>query len=309
MFYNTSMSNDVRYSGGAVCNNSDDEVDYMSDAILKEIEDVKPGLIVSRDTQRQRLVEQNRRKNKCLSKSERELHHLKEGLRKQVGPENKGFNLLSKMGYVPGKGLGKNATGRADPVPIEIPQGREGLGFATEKNERLLYRETLRQQMQIACKNEFRDIMAVRFRQNRLNRQFHAARRICRDLDLKESITTPVDESFWPPPDPVAEEVTDCTKRRMGNSTHNHISSKDLLPTPNLNLEEDDIGEDLQDNDLAKLDPTHAKCDYALIQRNFLQLLSYLRGQHNYCFWCSLQYENQSELLNQCPGETEDEHE
>ncbi|CAH8439436.1 unnamed protein product [Heterobilharzia americana] len=235
------------------------------------------------------------------------MHNLKEGLKKKVGPENKGFSLLSKMGYIPGKGLGKNATGIADPVSIEIPQGREGLGFTTEKNERIMFRETLREQLQIACKNGFRDIMAIRFRQNRLNRQFHAARRICRDLDMKESIEIPVDESFWPPADPVPTDIVQDPKHVMVDCSYNCKSSKDRVPTPSI-VSQDDFNEEFQDNDLVKFDPTHANCDYKSIQRSFMLLLGYLRSRHYYCFWCSLQYTNQSELLNQCPGEEEDDH-
>ncbi|KAK4472540.1 hypothetical protein MN116_003783 [Schistosoma mekongi] len=286
----------------------DDEVDYMSDAILNKIEDVKPGLFLSRDAKRQRVVEANRRKNKCLSKSETEIHHLKEGLKKKVGPENKGFSLLSKMGYIPGKGLGKNATGIADPVAIEIPQGREGLGFASEKNERITFQENIGQQIQIAYKEEFRSTMAMRFQQNRLNRQLDTARRTCRDLDMKESIKTPVHESFWPPVDPVPTEDIDNAKYGSGSRSSNFKLVKGKLPVRVVLDHEVGVSEDFPDNDLAKLDPNYTKCDYASIQKNFLQLLSYLRSRHNYCFWCSLQYRDQSELLDQCPGENEDQH-
>ncbi|CAH8439651.1 unnamed protein product [Schistosoma turkestanicum] len=143
----------------------------------------------------------------------------------------------------------------------------------------------------MAYKDEFRSTMAVRFRQNRLNRQLDVARRICQDLDLKELIETPVHESFWPPVNPVPTEAVDNSK-----SVHTVLSQEDCM------------NEDFPDNDLAKLDANHANCDHTSIQRNFIQLLDYLRSRHNYCFWCSLQYQSQSELLEQCPGEDEDLH-
>ncbi|CAH8439634.1 unnamed protein product [Schistosoma turkestanicum] len=210
------------------------------------------------------------------------------------------------MGYVPGKGLGKNATGIADPVSIEIPQGREGLGFASEKNERIMFRENLRQQIQMAYKDEFRSTMAVRFRQNRLNRQLDVARRICQDLDLKELIETPVHESFWPPVNPVPTEAVDNSK--YGSSSSSSFKSLKDRSVHTVLSQEDCMNEDFPDNDLAKLDANHANCDHTSIQRNFIQLLDYLRSRHNYCFWCSLQYQSQSELLEQCPGEDEDLH-
>lgn len=38
-----------------------------------------------------------------------------------------GQKLLQKMGYVPGRGLGKNAQGMA-PSPLHLEQGRQGRG-------------------------------------------------------------------------------------------------------------------------------------------------------------------------------------
>lgn len=38
-------------------------------------------------------------------------------------------NMMKKMGYKPGKGLGKNDQGRTEPVEVITPHGRRGLGF------------------------------------------------------------------------------------------------------------------------------------------------------------------------------------
>ncbi|XP_072756180.1 uncharacterized protein [Anoplolepis gracilipes] len=42
-------------------------------------------------------------------------------------------NMMKKMGYKPGKGLGKNDQGRVEPVELIIPHGRRGLGFITSQ--------------------------------------------------------------------------------------------------------------------------------------------------------------------------------
>ena len=36
-----------------------------------------------------------------------------------------GFAMLAKMGYTPGTSLGKDGTGRKDPVPIQIKGSRK----------------------------------------------------------------------------------------------------------------------------------------------------------------------------------------
>lgn len=35
---------------------------------------------------------------------------------------------------------------------------------------------------------------------------------------------------------------------------------------------------------------------------------SYLRNQHFYCLFCGHQYDSSQQVLEECPGETEDDH-
>lgn len=47
---------------------------------------------------------------------------------KSIGDKNKGFKLLSKMGWQEGQGLGKTSAGRIEPVLVEQRSERQGLG-------------------------------------------------------------------------------------------------------------------------------------------------------------------------------------
>ena len=38
--------------------------------------------------------------------------------------------MMTKMGHIPGKGLGPSLQGRASPIMTKQKQGREGLGFS-----------------------------------------------------------------------------------------------------------------------------------------------------------------------------------
>lgn len=60
------------------------------------------------------------------------------GLQKQISSDNKGFQLLSRMGYVSGTSLGKrcyddkNVEDRLkEPIPVEVKIDRKGLGNDT----------------------------------------------------------------------------------------------------------------------------------------------------------------------------------
>ncbi|TPP66719.1 Coiled-coil domain-containing protein 75 [Fasciola gigantica] len=80
----------------------------MSDKFITSLCDQPPGLSTARSVQRQRVTEVNSKKGRTLSRAEEEAKRRTEGLQKQVDPTNKGFNMLVKMGYAPGQGLGKN---------------------------------------------------------------------------------------------------------------------------------------------------------------------------------------------------------
>ncbi len=70
-------------------------------------------LIGSLNVTRQKKIEQKRKESNESNKEKFKPFRVLEeearnvGLNKQIGSENKGFQLLSKMGYKPGTSLGK----------------------------------------------------------------------------------------------------------------------------------------------------------------------------------------------------------
>ena len=66
-----------------------------------------------------------------------EKERLKEGLKKTIDSNNKGFQMLAKMGYKSGESLGKSNSGIVDPIPIVVKTNRKGLGKS--KLETYLY--------------------------------------------------------------------------------------------------------------------------------------------------------------------------
>lgn len=74
-----------------------------------------------------------KRTKKSLSEIEKETRN--EGLQTSLDASNKGFAMLQKMGYKQGQSLGKANEGRVEPVPIEVKEGRGGLGRETVLKE------------------------------------------------------------------------------------------------------------------------------------------------------------------------------
>lgn len=60
-----------------------------------------------------------------------------ENLETSIPQTNIGFKLLKQMGYTPGSALGKDGSGRAEPVKLEIRRGRGGIGKEDPRVEKM----------------------------------------------------------------------------------------------------------------------------------------------------------------------------
>lgn len=89
----------------------DDEEDYMSEAFLKGLGDVRPGLLTTAQ-KRKRKCDERHEKSKALPKrkvikvAEREARQ--QALSTPIPSSSKGYALLQKMGYKKGTGLGRS---------------------------------------------------------------------------------------------------------------------------------------------------------------------------------------------------------
>jgi hypothetical protein len=69
------------------------------------------------------------------------FERLEEGLNTKIGAENKGYQLMLKMGYIEGGKVGKkNSEGLLEPIKVEIKKGKQGIEYIDKdlarKNER-----------------------------------------------------------------------------------------------------------------------------------------------------------------------------
>lgn len=64
------------------------------------------------------------------------------GLNAKLPETNKGFELLKKMGYKPGIGIGKSEAGPSDPLNIVKKANRLGLGFENIRKKEIPPPET-----------------------------------------------------------------------------------------------------------------------------------------------------------------------
>ena len=77
-------------------------------------------------------------------KEKQTKHHMIKNIKNDLGTkikeENKGFQMLMKMGYKKGEGLGKDSTGMKTPLKINLnslENKNQGIGIETEKQNEI----------------------------------------------------------------------------------------------------------------------------------------------------------------------------
>ncbi|KAL3841213.1 hypothetical protein ACJIZ3_025804 [Penstemon smallii] len=80
---------------------------------------------------------QDHRKLKRERKQIEEDQLTLEKMGSAIPHSNIGFKLLKQMGYTPGSALGKEGSGRVEPVGLEIRRGRAGIGKEDPKVENM----------------------------------------------------------------------------------------------------------------------------------------------------------------------------
>ncbi|XP_028983634.1 G patch domain-containing protein 11 [Betta splendens] len=262
---------------------SDEEDDYMSDAFLSKIQDVKPGVsMVRRVKEAMKREEQQKEKNiqnRQKTYKEQEKESREAALQSSISNENKGFALLRKMGYKAGQGLGKEGAGRVDPIPLNIKTDRGGIGMEEAKKRKAEeelehYRQKVRAKQQNETKSleDFRSRVRTEREERKIEGDLGRSQRACEQLDSQKGTTVPREDWYWP---------------------------------------KADNGEEEEEEDVLNQQPEEEDEDFVeLTSFDKLQILtSYLRGVHFYCIWCGTTYNDEEDLCSNCPGDTAADHE
>ncbi|XP_068424415.1 G patch domain-containing protein 11 [Clinocottus analis] len=271
---------------------SDEEEDYMSDAFLSKIQDVKPGVsmvrrvkeAIKKETQQKETNVKNRQK----TYKEQEQESREAALENSLCNANKGFALLQKMGYKAGQGLGKAGAGRVDPIPLNIKTDRGGIGMEGVKKRKAEqelehYRQKVRARQQNETKSleDFRSRVRTEREERKIEGDFRRSQRACEQLDSQKGITVPREDWYWPKAETDDEEDDLKEEEEKEDEEEEEEEEKEK--------EEEEIVE--------------------LTSFDKLQIMtSYLRGVHFYCIWCGTTYNDEEDLCSNCPGDTAADH-
>ncbi|XP_067615282.1 G patch domain-containing protein 11 [Eurosta solidaginis] len=274
---------------------SDEEDDYMSDKYLSG--DVRPSLIQQTNKKRQLAMEERkkeqtkRQKQESLARSGKiDQKALQESLNRPIEHQNKGFQMLARMGYKPGQALGRETTCTevekrlTEPIGINIKTDRGGLGRETalrdlKERQRQIHEQQLRKKLtggDVVTVEEFR-----KRTQQRADERFAVAalkrcQLSCETLDTEHGLQEPDLKWFWPERLEISNEADDET----------------VNDTPQVNVEPNDTSQEEDYTTAEKLE----------------MLTSYLRTSYRFCYWCGIRYKDDDDFSANCPGDTRDDH-
>lgn len=84
------------------------------------------------ESSRKKLKNLNWHERRRLEKEKKQIEEDEQTLARivdtPIGESNIGFKLLKQMGYKPGSALGKEGSGRSEPVTMDIRRSRAGVG-------------------------------------------------------------------------------------------------------------------------------------------------------------------------------------
>ena len=239
-------------------------------------------------------------KQKRKNQEKLQIEALQTGIEKPLGVENKGFKLLSKLGYSGSGGLGVAGVGRGEAIKIDpLDVGRNektGLGVKEEalrKEKESVQRQKLTNEEKLRAERNFITSMSCKISQKALEKDIHKAQRIIKVLDEKVGIAQ---NEFWPRE---AKEI-DASSNGADEPDAGHSEVWMMA-----HFEDADDGQRRFEE--AGSDQEQCK-DELLSADRLMECLEYLRTKHSYCLYCGCAFDDDEDLLRHCPGKTADDH-
>lgn len=320
---------------GAIDNTqSEDEEDYMSMAIVEPEAPKVKETYTQRRLRKQREAEERGRVKSKAERAAEEAAAREAALSKSMfdatAQSSKGLAMMAKMGFQPGKALGKGDEGRIEPIGISLKEDRGGIGLESEKKRK--FREEYEDGVKRvkAEEGEYRERVRREREEGRLESQVGAAMRIAERManekeeqesqgqpettqngKVRTITTTPLKQIniLWRGLVRRREEKE--RDRRMRYDLHQSLSRLPTYDDPTEDAEDkralgkDKIQHTLVE-DLEEEDPELDEFNSLEPAERLRRLIEYLRQEYNYCFYCKFTYPDKE--MDGCPGLTEEDH-
>ncbi|KAK3996822.1 hypothetical protein QBC44DRAFT_122055 [Cladorrhinum sp. PSN332] len=240
-------------------------------------------------------------------------------------PKSKGLAMMAKMGFAPGKTLGKSSAENAakEPIKVSVKDGREGIGLESERKRKLREAVEANKEMTKRAKvdeGEYRERMRREREEARLERLFCGAQKVAERMG-GERLGEGEESKLLLKGLPVVwrglvkNREEGERMRRMRHDLEYGLADAARLPTYDDADEDEDDKKALGKNkaatyvaseDLDEEDEELEEFEKLPVEERLSKVVEYLRGEFNYCFWCKFAYPDKD--MEGCPGLTEENH-
>ncbi|KAJ6599237.1 hypothetical protein DFH09DRAFT_1258312 [Mycena vulgaris] len=217
---------------------------------------------------------------------------------------------------------------KVEPLPINEWAGKRGIGLGLKRPRSPTSAERVAKMAKMAddtSHRDFRDRAKHEYEERRAEGRLAPAQRTCASLDEKAGKAfnvlwlNPRDPDSFPPG--LTEALNLHTTLEISPPSR-HERDRDHYNSSEARLRRQMAADTLQplgalDDNATADSPTQFPSEVLEESAHFLRLhapdrlqlvLSYLRDNYSYCFWCGTQYDSEEEMAGQCPGEDEEAH-
>ena len=302
----------------------DEDDDYMTMAFNEPPSSFRVETPLQR---RQRKIREAEARARPKSKAEiaAEAERARESaLGTTISETSKGAKMMAKLGYKAGSVLGApgNVHARSEPISIDVKEGKEGIGALNEKKRK--FREEIERAGESAKKlkedqDDFRERTVREREEKRAEGQWWGAMKVLEGLIDEHSDAntgaTKVKQKTEPMDVPVLYRplvVERWEKDKASRQRHDLLQSLSRLPTYD-DPEEDTydrqaFGKEIEGDYEAEDDEELQEYLALSPVERLAKMMTELREEWLYCFWCKYRYASKDALSAECPGEGEDEH-
>ncbi|KAG0219618.1 hypothetical protein B0O80DRAFT_496071 [Mortierella sp. GBAus27b] len=223
------------------------------------------------------------------------------------------------------------------PIAIQMKQGRGGIGMESVRKRKAEEESQRKEDQDRQVYDEgYRGQKGDAFQLDKRKRQLEAARAICMRMDAKkaESRANQSGEArygnlgrsntFWWIADAVPDVILGTSMMGPGAEVVLDEGERDFEQDSGAQSPDDDQHQESREQKRIKLDPLEPedeeseqeppkwgeRPEFASLEvpEKLGKVVSYLRLEHHYCFWCAAQYYGLEDLAENCPGDAEDDH-
>ena len=237
------------------------EEDYLSDKFLKSAEEEEK--------------KKKRKREKSPPKRESAEEKRLKALSTMISSDNKGYQLLKKLGFEEGKGIGKNKQGITEPLPLSSHKGTSGLGVDSEKRKQRSMQERREKASVEKIVFEFKDLLQRKEEERRVSSHRRKAFNALVELETRAGLTREDSQYVR-----TFEEKQERMKERL----------QQKLPFVK-NITEEEEEETLED-----------------LSNSLREMLCALQEKYLFCIYCGITFNDQQDLEQNCPGILFEDH-